>query len=145
METDKIKADFQFLNNQVVKFSIESNPISIKGKTVNVNCDMDYQIVNCTEVEDGFLGVLYFIVDLFGKDEENDVFKIHLTMKGSFAGYKEAISMNDFKKMLEVNGTATLSQISRAYINSVTALSGMVPINLPMVNIYALKKYKENK
>ena len=38
--------------------------------------------------------------------------------------------------MLEVNGTATLSQISRAYIISVTSLSGMHTINLPMVNIY---------
>ena len=46
--------------------------------------------------------------------------------------------------MLGVNGTATLSQISRAYIISVTSLSGMPPINLPMVNIYAMKKYKDN-
>lgn len=145
MKADKIMANFQFINSQVINFSIENSSKGTKGKTINIDCDMDYEITSCTEVEDGFLGVLHFIVDLSAKIEDSEAFKIHLTMKGNFVGSKEKLSMSNFEEMLEVNGTATLSQISRAYLNSVTALSGMIPVNLPMVNIYAMKKYKENK
>lgn len=145
MNTDKIKANFQFVNNQVVEFSIENNSITTKEKTIDIDCDMDYDVITCTEVENGFVGVLHFIVGLNAKIEESNVFKIHLIMKGNFVGSKENLSLDDFNGMLEVNGTATLSQIARAYLTSVTSLSGMVPVNLPMVNIYSLKKQKENK
>ena len=143
MITDKIMANFQFIESHVIEFSIENNSIRTQEKIINVDIDMDYDIINCIEVEDRFLGVLHFIVNLSAKIEDNEAFKIHLTMEGKFKGFKETLLMSNFKEMLEVNGTATLSQISRAYITSVTSLSGMIPINLPMVNIYEMKKYKE--
>lgn len=144
MKTDKIMADFQFLNNKVIEFSIENNLLNIKDKVIKVNFDMDYDIVSCNEVEDGYLGVVDFIVNSIGKIEESESFKIHLKMRGNFIGFKRNLNMDKFKEMLEVNGAATLSQISRAYITSTTSLSGMPSINLPMVNIYAMKKYKDN-
>lgn len=146
MNTDKIKADFQFLNSQVTKFSINNNMINLKGKTVHIDCDMDYDIGDCREVENGFWGTLYFIVKLSAKikDKDDEVFDIYLKIKGNFAGSKNT-SIDHFKNMLEINGTATLSQISRAYITSVTSLSGIIPINLPMINIYSLKKRKEKE
>lgn len=144
MKTDKIMADFQFLNNKVIEFSIENSLLNIKDKVIKVNFDMDYDIVSCNEVEDGYLGVVDFIVNSIGKIEESESFKIHLKMRGNFIGFKRNLNMDKFKEMLEVNGAATLSQISRAYITSTTSLSGMPSINLPMVNIYAMKKYKDN-
>lgn len=144
MNIDKIVADFQFLNSRVIEFSIENSLLHTKDKVIKIDCDMDYEIVSCNEVEDGYKGEVDFIVNLVGRIEERELFKIHLMIRGSFIGTKRKISIEKFKDMLEVNGTATLSQISRAYINSVTSLSGMHPINLPMVNIYAMKKYKDN-
>lgn len=144
MKTDKIMADFQFLNNKVIEFSIENSLLNIKDKVIKVDFDMDYDIVSCNEVEDGYLGVVDFIVNSIGKIEESESFKIHLKMRGNFIGFKRNLNMDKFKEMLEVNGAATLSQISRAYITSTTSLSGMPSINLPMVNIYAMKKYKDN-
>lgn len=144
MKTDKIMADFQFLNNKVIEFTIENSLLNIKDKVIKVNFDMDYDIVSCNEVEDGYLGVVDFIVNSIGKIEESESFKIHLKMRGNFIGFKRNLNMDKFKEMLEVNGAATLSQISRAYITSTTSLSGMPSINLPMVNIYAMKKYKDN-
>ena len=67
-----------------------------------------------------------------------------LKNEGNFIGSKKKLSASKFREMLEINGTATLSQISRAYLTSVTSLSGIPPINLPMINVYAMKKYKEN-
>lgn len=144
MNTDKIMADFQFLNNKVIEFTIENSLLNIKDKVIKVDFDMDYDIVSCNEVEDGYLGVVDFIVNSIGKIEESESFKIHLKMRGNFIGFKRNLNMDKFKEMLEVNGAATLSQISRAYITSTTSLSGMPSINLPMVNIYAMKKYKDN-
>ncbi|WP_077368807.1 protein-export chaperone SecB [Anaerosalibacter sp. Marseille-P3206] len=144
MKTNKIMADFQFLNNKVIEFSIQNSLSNTKDKVIKVDYDMDYEIVSCNELEDGYLGIVDFIVNLTGKIEESESFKIHLKMRGNFIGSKSKLSIDKFKEMLEVNGTATLSQISRAYITSVTSLSGMPPINLPMVNIYAMMKYKNN-
>lgn len=144
MKTDKIMADFQFLNNKVIEFSIENSLLNIEDKVIKVDFDMDYDIVGCNEVEDGYLGVVDFIVNSIGKVEENESFRIHLKIRGNFIGSKRNLNMDQFKEMLEVNGVATLSQISRAYIISTTSLSGMPSINLPMVNIYAMKKYKDN-
>lgn len=144
MRTDKIMADFQFLNNKVIEFSIESGLLNEKDKVIKVDFDMDYDIVSCNEVEDGYLGVIDFIVNSIGKVDESELFKIHLKMRGNFIGFNRNLTMDKFKEMLEVNGTATLSQISRAYITSVTSLSGIPSINLPMVNIYSMKEYKDN-
>jgi hypothetical protein len=48
--------------------------------------------------------------------------------------------------MLELNGLTTLSQLSRAYILSVTALSGITPpVKLPMINIFKLRQQKKEK
>lgn len=143
MKTDKIMADFQFLNNKVIEFHIQNNLLNTEDKTIKIDCDMDYEIVSCNEFEDRYLGIVDFIVDLSGKIRDSEAFKIRLIMRGNFVGSKIKLSINSFEGMLEVNGTATLSQISRAYLTSVTSLSGMFPINVPMVNIYAMKKYKE--
>lgn len=144
MNADRIMADFQFVDNKVIEFNIQNNLLNSKNQTIKIECEMDYEIINCTEVEDGFLGVTDFIVDLNGKIENNEVFQIHLIMRGNFVGSKSKLTVSKFGEMLEVNGTATLSQLSRAYLTSVTSLSGMPPINLPMVNIYAMKKHKED-
>ena len=40
--------------------------------------NMDYEIVICNEVEDGYIGIIDFIVDLTGKIEESEAFIIHL-------------------------------------------------------------------
>lgn len=47
--------------------------------------------------------------------------------------------------MLELNGLTTLSQLSRAYILTVTSLSVInPPVKLPMVNIFKLMQQKKN-
>lgn len=144
MDTKKIMADFQFLNNKVIKFSMENNLLDTKKKPIKVDFDIDYEVIRCDEVDEGYYGTIHFIVNLTGNIEESEMFKIHLKMGGNFIGSKNSLDIDKFGEMLEVNGTATLSQITRAYLTSVTSLSGIPPIILPMVNIYAMKKYKES-
>ncbi|MCK9267817.1 MAG: preprotein translocase subunit SecB [Alkaliphilus sp.] len=143
MKTEKIMAAFQFVNNKVVEFLIQNKLLSKKGETVKIDAGIDYEIIDCNKIKDGYLGVVDFIVDLRGKTEEDELFNIHLKMRGNFVGSGDKLTIDKFREMLEVNGTATLSQISRAYIISVTSLSGMHPVNLPMINIYEMKKHKD--
>lgn len=144
MRMNDIVADFQFQNNMVLEFSMQNYLLNIKDKAIKIDYGMDYKIISCSETEENYLGNVDFIVNLTGKTEDNDAFNIYLKMRGIFIGSKNKLSIDKFKGMLEINGTATLSQISRAYITSVTSLSGLPPVNLPMVNIYAMKKYKDN-
>lgn len=142
MNTEKIIADFQFLDNKVIQFNMKNNLLNTKNKKIKIDYDMDYEIISCNELEDKYLGVINFSVELNGKIEDEEIFEIDLIMSGKFVGYKN-LSIDRFEDMLKVNGTATLSQISRAYLISISSLSGMVPINLPMVNVHAMKKYKD--
>ncbi len=144
MDTKKIMADFQPINNKVIKFSMENNLLDTKKRFIEVDFNIDYEVIRCDEIDEGYYGTIYFIVNLTGNMEENEMFKIHLKMEGNFIGSKNNLNIDKFREMLEVNGTATLSQITRAYLTSVTSLSGIPPIVLPMVNIYAMKKYKKS-
>jgi hypothetical protein len=66
-------------------------------------------------------------------------------MEGIFVGNPQKLNIEQFKEMLELNGVATLSQLCRAYILSISALSGISPaIKLPMINVLSLRK-KKNK
>lgn len=142
MKTDKILADFQLLNNKVLEFYFQNKLLNTNDK-ISIDCEMDYEIISCIEDEDRYFGAIDFIVGLSGKVGDSEAFKIHLIMRGNFAGSKKNLTINSFREMLEVNGTATLSQLSRAFLTSATSLSGIKTIILPMVNIYAMKRYKE--
>ena len=64
-------------------------------------------------------------------------------MEGMFVGNPNKLTLEKFKERAELNGVATLSQLCRAYILSVSALSGITPpVKFPMINIYSLKKKK---
>lgn len=64
--------------------------------------------------------------------------------EGKFLGNKNSLKREDFMKMLELNGVVALSQLTRSYVLSATALAGInPPVRLPMINIYQLKKLKE--
>jgi len=91
MKINKIMADIQFLDNKVIEFTIENKLLNTKKKVINVNYDMDYEIVNCVEAEDGYFGIVDFTVNLTGKIDENEAFKIHLKKRGSFIGSKEKL------------------------------------------------------
>lgn len=143
MDTKKIVANFQFLNNKVIDYSMQNNLIDTKNKPIRVGFDMDYEVVRCDETKEGYFGAIDFVLDIKGDVEDLEVFKIHLKMRGNFIGSKESLEIDKFQEMLEVNGTATLSQICRAFLTSVSSLSGIPTIVLPMVNVYEMKKYKQ--
>ena len=103
----------------------------------------------CETTEDRYIGEIEFIVFVKAKIKNSILFKIDLKMRGLFIGNPQKLSEENFNDMLELNGVVTLSQLARAYVMSVTALSGInPPVKLPMINVISLrekKKSRENK
>ncbi|HHW57996.1 MAG TPA: preprotein translocase subunit SecB [Clostridia bacterium] len=146
INSNQVLADFQFVGNRVSNFKIETRDIKTNEFKVKVTYDFDYEIKEIKELEDRYVGYLEFITLIKAKVKNAIFFKIDLTMEGAFIGNIQKLKKEDFANMLELNGLTTLSQLSRAYILSVTALSGITPpVKLPMINIFKLRQQKKEK
>lgn len=144
INSKQILADFQFVGNRVADFKIQTKDIEAKQLKAQINYDFDYNIEEIKELEDRYVGRIKFIIIIKAKVKNSILFKISLTMEGAFIGNIKKLNKESFIEMLELNGLATLSQLSRAYILSVTSLSGInPPIKLPMINIIKLRQNKK--
>ena len=142
MKDKEIIADFQFLGNRVDKFVLDTKLVEEKGPS-NVSFDFDYEVMELVEEDNRFLGIIQLIVQVKAKIKNKVLFKIDLKMEGAFAGNAEKLGHQRFTDMLEMNGLITLLHISRAYLLSVTAQSGInPPVKLPMVNVIKLREKK---
>jgi len=145
INSKEVLADFQFIANRIAKFSIETKDIENKGKKAQFTFDFDYNILQLEEEEDRYIGCIEFVSSVRAKIKKSNLFKLDLSMEGIFVGNHKNITIDKFKEMLELNGVATLSQICRAYILSVSSLSGINPaIKLPMINVISLREKKIN-
>lgn len=145
INANKVLADFQFVANRVSEFKIETRDIRTNEFKVHVTYDFDYNIKEVEEFEDKYIGYIEFITVIKAKVKNSMLFKINLTMEGVFVGNAQKLKRDDFLDMLELNGLTTLSQLSRAYILTVTSLSGInPPVKLPMVNIFKLIQQKKD-
>lgn len=108
-----------------------------------VSFDFDYLTKDIIEEEGRILGTLQFSILVKAKIKSKLLFKIELVMDGIFAGNSKELLRDNFIEMLEVNGLINMLHISRAYLLSVTAQSGVYPpIKIPMINILKLREKK---
>jgi len=144
IEANKIVASFQMIASRVVRFELETKEVNNDNEKVNVRNSFDYEVVRIEEHEDHYYGVVQFKTDSVAKIGRKTLFKIFVVYEGKFVGNKNFLKQEDFQRMLELNGVVALSQFTRSYVLSVTALAGInPPVRLPMININQLKKLKE--
>jgi len=144
IEANKIVASFQMIASRVVRFELETKEVNNDNEKVNVRNSFDYEVVRIEEHEDHYYGVVQFKTDFVAKIGRKTLFKIFVVYEGKFMGNKNILKQEDFQRMLELNGVVALSQFTRSYVLSVTALAGInPPVRLPMININQLKKLKE--
>ncbi|MDW7730333.1 MAG: preprotein translocase subunit SecB [Bacillota bacterium] len=144
MKSSEVASELVFLGNRVITFNLSTNMINIKAQPVNVAFDFDYDIKELKHEAGNSFGLLDYIVKVRASVKRKVLFKIELVMEGAFRS--ETLSKEDFKSMVEVNGLITLSHISRSYIISTTAQSGInPPIRLPMVNVHKMIDSKTQK
>lgn len=145
INSKEVLADFQFVANRISQFSLETKGIENKGSKAQVSFNFDYNILQLEEQEERYIGCIEFVSFIKAKVKNSILFKVDLKMEGVFIGNPQKLTLEQFKEMAELNGVATLSQLSRAYILSVSALSGINPaIKLPMINVFSLRE-KKNK
>ena len=139
MDLKNTVANFQFIANRISNFTLETKDMDIKGEKAKVNYDIDYNILRNVYEDGKYTGLLEFIVRVNAKIMDDSLFNIIMIMEGVFIGNPNKLSEEQFKNMLELNGVATLSQLSRAYIISMSSISGLnPPVKLPMLNIHDL-------
>lgn len=144
INSKEILADFQFVANRISQFSLDTKDIESKGAKAQVSVDFDYGILQLEEEEERYFSIIEFTVQVKAKVKNAVIFRINLKMQGIFIGNPQKLTLERFKEMLELNGVSTLSQLCRAYILSVSALSGInPPIKLPMINVLSLRNKKE--
>ena len=144
MEGKDIQSEFKFIGNRVASFNLATRNINTKGQRVNVSFNFDYNVKDIQQSDSSVLGVIEFKVKVRAMVKRRLLFKVELVMEGAFTAERELLSDEVFFEMLELNGLITLSQISRAYIISVTSQSGInPPVTIPMINVMKMREKKE--
>lgn len=133
MEPKMVQAQFQLQDSYVKDFSIQTIKKIEAKEDLNINGQLGFRILNIKEENKNFIGQIELINDIKVNIKEEERVIIHMSMVGLFVGSKD-YDRNRFEELLKINGATTLSHLIRAYIYSVTGLSGIPQITTPMVN-----------
>ncbi|NLA26501.1 MAG: preprotein translocase subunit SecB [Firmicutes bacterium] len=147
MKDKDVASKFIFFGNRVKTFNLETRIVNdTKSQQATLSFDFDYKVNDVQRKEGKVLGIIEFIVKTRATVKRKILFKIELVMEGAFGCESEQLSNERFLELLEINGLITLSQISRAYIISVTSQSGInPPVTIPMINVMKLREMKKNQ
>lgn len=143
MDVEKIKADFQIESSAIKNVILKVKHMPDKGEKITYHLDVDYNILNLEESDSAYHGALELFIEIKAKSGRKNILEIKLESEAHFKGNKKTITYDQFRDMLELNGLATLSHLSRSYILAFTALSGInPPVRMPLLNIHALREMK---
>lgn len=133
-------------SSNIKKFTLEKTNAQNIISNTNIGISLQCSTENEQTLDDNYQADLDLLIKLIGNDENNNLlFKLDLLICGKFTCNTSEKSYEEFTEMLSINGTSTLIQLSRAYITSMTALSGFdKPINIPMINVYDLINHMNN-
>ena len=144
MEDKEIQSEFKFIGNRVASLNLITRNINTKGQKIGVSFNFDYNVKDTRQSDSSVLGVIEFMVKARAMVKRRLLFKVELVMEGAFIAERELLPDEIFYEMLELNGLITLSQLSRAYIISVTSQSGInPPVTIPMINVMKLREKKK--
>lgn len=135
MKQKNVQAQFQLQDSFVKEFTIDTIKKIDSKEELNIIGQLGFRINNIREEEEKFIGQIELINDLKITIKEEEYANIHISMMGLFTGIKtEGYDQKKFEDMLKLNGATTLSHLIRAYVYTVTGLSGMPQISTPMIN-----------
>lgn len=128
MENQK-KSGFKFKSFVVIDFTIKREPVE-QG-------DVDFEITPSAVINNSEkifeLKLTVSVIDNAGS------FNINLTAVGYFE-FEDEKSVDTLSTYFYTNAPALIFPYIRAYISSVTALSGLRAVNLPVMNLIGLRE-----
>lgn len=129
-------SSFQFDNFKIKKSSIEI--LSPGDDNLSINFEMSGHI----QKENGIYN-LTLITDI---NNESDTIKINVECVGRFNFDKGTeIDRDNISSLFYINAPAILFPYVRAYVSTLTNLSGIKPITLPTLNLIELGKTLKEK
>lgn len=140
----EINAKFQLLDNYVKKYTLEVERRIPENAEIEMNGKISFQLINIEETEEELIGEIELDnkIELVEKNEIQG--RIEIQMGAIFSADK-GIDKNEFEEMLKINGSTTLSHLTRAYIASNTALSSMPKITMPLINFIEFFEQQKEK
>lgn len=119
-------AKFRFRKYQILKSVIDITDIS------NISKELDIEIKRANgENEEENRFKLLFDVNI---KDKNESLNIDISAQGFF-DFNKGLSEGEMDTFFNVNAPAILFPYVRAYISTLTALSGINPIILPTINL----------
>ena len=128
---EKSTTNFQLLDNYVSEFNMEVMDKIKYTDSLDINSSVSFSIVNIDEIN--LIGQVELTYDIEVNIKEKEAFNISLVMNALFHTDNK-ISKKSFEELLKFQGAPIVSNLCLAYINSVTALSGMPPLNMPIID-----------
>lgn len=148
MDTKEFESSFQFIGSHINSFSQSNDFLSITSDMDLIRAvDVEYSVSDVQEADDSDLfGVLTLFIKVNVKEKggkrSNKKYKGNLRITGFFKSDKE-LGVQNFAKMLEINGCASLFSIARSFFISISAQSMLDgQITLPLLNIVNMSKRK---
>ena len=137
---EKIIAKFQMLGSRIVSLNVRNNSLSSSviglGKK---NLELSHEIISCENHEDIFLGIIHLNVGVKIKQDKLQ-YTLKLVLEGGFSAPQE-MGEAMFRKMLSLNGIASLYGIARAHICSISSQSFTDgSLVLPMIDVTQYSK-----
>lgn len=125
------KAEIHLLDNYVSDFSLEVFDKIQTDTKIDIDMQVGFALVDVDMEKKIGQIELNYEVNLIGESE--NLGEIKLSMDALF-GTTNKLSTDKFEELLKYSGALTLSHLCRAYINSATALAGMPPVMIPLVD-----------
>lgn len=144
MKNEKIEANIQLIDSYIKESSIQIYKKNYTKSTLEM--EIEVQISEIKKQDNELSAELRLSNHITINDKENNekVVEINVKMAGIFTGNN--LNENEFQEFIKYSGTPVLSQSIRAYVMSVSALSGVETIRLPMINfVEFFKKDIEEK
>ena len=145
MEDNKVKANFQFLDSYIRNSNIEIYVREDRNSKLEMNIEVNISEIKKNDENKELSAELRLrnLVEIFDKENEQLLTKIDVEMAGVFSG--KNMNEEDFSKFMKYSGTPILSQAIRAYIMSISSLSGIRTIRLPLINYVEFFKNSDKK
>ena len=143
MKKTQTKAVMQMQDSYIEKFEFTTKRKVVQNEELELNSEIGFQIVNLIEKEDKYIAHIRLMNRITTIINDENIQHINVIINGLFEGSKE-IEKTKFEEMLKLNGAVTLSHLVRAYINTMTSLSGNQTIITPMTNFHEFFR-DENK
>ena len=129
-----VQASMQMLDNYISKFSFDVNRKTVSNEpNLAIATNIEFKLINIEMKENYIIGQISLENKTSVKVKDENVAEIQVTINGLFKS-DDLINTDVFEEMLKINGASLLFSFIRTYIHTTTALSGMPPIVLPLIN-----------